>query len=103
MRLGDLASLVRSKNAGPYMLTIDVFFSDPASFELAIASKVMEPERISSLYSVPLSEIDTFALPETLSVKISFPRDVPSGAVGDNDGYGCQYMARLAAERIEVS
>ena len=30
--LGDLATLIRSKNAGPFILTFDIMFDDEASY-----------------------------------------------------------------------
>ena len=96
MRLGDLARLVRSKNAGPYMLTLDVMFRDRATLDRVVATGMFDARNIGRLYGVPAAVVTTFVLPAALTVKISFQRDVPSGALGDSDVYGCQYMARLA-------
>jgi len=41
-RLGDLARLIRSKNAGAFMLTFDVMFDDDAT-EAAKAIKISIP------------------------------------------------------------
>jgi hypothetical protein len=101
MRLGDIASLLRSKNAGPFMLTIDIFFEDMNKFEIAVNSGILKSDIISRLYDVETTEMEYYELPETLSVKISFPRDIPSGSIGDSDVYGCQYMARLAEQIID--
>ena len=100
MRLGKLARLLRSKNAGPFILTIDVLFPDRAAFDTAVRSSVLKPERSAGLYGADIAQIRYFELPDVLAVKISFPRPEPSGSVGDSDVYGCQYMARLAS--IEV-
>jgi len=97
MRIGDIARLVRSKNAGPFMLTVDVMFADRASFERVNASGALSRNRIATLYAVEPGKIMIFVLPDALTVKLSFPRDVPSGSLGDSDVYGCQYMWRLAA------
>ena len=32
MRLNDLTIKIRSKNSGPFLLTIDIFFSNKKSF-----------------------------------------------------------------------
>jgi hypothetical protein len=100
MRLGDVARLVRSKNAGPFMLTIDVMFADGAAYDRVAASRALTVERIESLYAVDASAVMVFPLRDALTVKISFPRDVPSGSPGDSDVYGCQYMWKLAALEI---
>jgi hypothetical protein len=100
MRIGDIARLVRSKNAGPFMLTLDVLFADRASFDRVIASGALSRERIAVLYEVSPEKVSAFVLPDALTVKLSFPRDVPSGSIGDSDVYGCQYMWRLAAADV---
>ncbi len=102
MRLGSLAKLLRSKNAGPFMLTIDVLFPDRPSYELGRSLPVFAPDRIGALYGVEPGDVRTFDIPDFLAIKISFPRPVASGAEGDSDVYGCQYMARLARLEIEA-
>lgn len=96
MRLGDLAKLLRSKNAGPFMLTIDILLPDRDAYERARSSGLLTAGRIAALYDVPAGEVAIFEIEEFFAIKISFPRPIPSGAEGDSDVYGCQYMARLA-------
>ena len=100
MRLGELARLVRSKNAGPFMLTIDIMFADVATFDRVVASGALAPERVAVTYGADPATIRSFLLRDALTIKVSFPRDVPSGSLGDSDVYGCQYMWRLAATDI---
>ena len=102
MRLGDVARLVRSKNAGPFMLTIDVMVDDGATFDRVVESGVLDPRRIAEVYGADPAAIMSFVLRDALTVKISFPRDVPSGSFGDSDVYGCQYMWRLAAIDVDM-
>ena len=52
MQLSEHASIIRSKNAGPFCLTIDVFFADAASYELARASMLMTVPGIARAYGV---------------------------------------------------
>lgn len=96
MRLGDCAKLLRSKNAGPFMLTMDLLFPDMTSYERARDCGLLERERVARLYAVDPVLVKVFLVPEVLAIKISFPRPIPSGGEGDNDIYGCQYMAKLA-------
>lgn len=96
MRLGDCTKLLRSKNAGPFMLTMDLLFPDTASYERGRDCGLLESDRLAVLYGVDPALVKVFLVPEMLAIKISFPRPIPSGAEGDNDIYGCQYMARLA-------
>lgn len=100
MRLGDCAKLLRSKNAGPFMLTIDLLFPDRPSYDKALGSGLLEEDKVAALYGVDPAEVKSFHVPDFYAVKISFPRPVASGGEGDSDIYGCQYMARLA--RLEM-
>lgn len=96
MRLGDCAKLLRSKNAGPFMLTMDLLFHDMTSYERARDSGLLESGCVARLYDADPGLVKVFLVPEVLAIKISFPRPIPSGGEGDNDVYGCQYMAKLA-------
>jgi len=96
MRLGDCAKLLRSKNAGPFMLTMDLLFPDMASFARARDSGVLTRARVAELYGVDLALVKVFLVPDVVAMKISVPRPIPSGGAGDNDIYGCQFMAKLA-------
>jgi len=102
MRIGDVATLVRSKNAGPFMLTLDVLFDDGAAFDRVAASGVLSPDFVAALYGVPADVVRTYHLRDALTIKVSFPRRSPSGSFGDDDVYGCQYMARLAAQPLDA-
>ena len=49
MKLRDLASVIRSKNAGPFELTLDVLLKDDAAFELLTKHDVINKKVISQL------------------------------------------------------
>jgi len=40
-KLGDLARLIRAKNAGPFMLTFDVMFDDENVYRRVINAQVL--------------------------------------------------------------
>ena len=40
-KLGKLARLIRSKNAGPFWLTFDIMFANDADFERVVSAKVL--------------------------------------------------------------
>ena len=48
-RLGDVAKVIRSKNAGPLLLTIDVIFGDEETYEKVLASGVLDARAIAKL------------------------------------------------------
>ncbi len=50
IKITDLASVIRSKNAGPYELTLDIIFNSKESFELARRSGMFKHELFAKLY-----------------------------------------------------
>jgi hypothetical protein len=99
-QLHELARLIRSKNAGPFELTIDVMFHDRGPYERVLASDVLHVERIASLYRVDPADVRAYAVVEALAIKISFPRPVPSGSFEDTDIFGGQFHSPLV--RMDV-
>lgn len=93
--LGQLATKVRSKNAGPFWITIDAFFADQSTYDRAITSTVTEPATIAELYAVTPDVVRIFELPELLAIKISFPRPSAQGGIGDRDMHAGQQHVPL--------
>lgn len=87
--------LIRSKDAGPFMLTIDLFFADSATRERYLASGLLDAGTIGDLYGVDAAQVTRYDLADIDAVKISFPRVVPSGEWGDTDITGGQQYALL--------
>ena len=90
MKLVDIARVIRSKNAGPTVLTLDLLFNDEAGFKAACASQALTAERIAQLYSQPASKVEVLPYPPALAIKIVMPRRIVSGDPGDSDVYGAQ-------------
>lgn len=91
MRLYDLATIMRSKNAGPFVVTIDIFVGDAADLKRAVDAPNLCAETIAQLYDCQPQQVCIRAHEPTLAIKISFPRSLASsGAPGDRDVYGCQ-------------
>ena len=88
-------TLIRSKDAGPFMLTLDLFFVDAAARRAFMAAGVFAPERIGELYGVDPAQVQIFELADIDALKISFPRPVASGEFGDTDITGGQQYGIL--------
>ena len=93
--LRQLANVVRSKNAGPLCLTVDLFFRDRAGYERAVASPSLSVQAVARLYGVPAAQVRRFDLPEILALKLALPRALCAGDPGDGDVYGAQQHAPL--------
>jgi len=97
--LGELATLVRSKNAGPFWVTIDIFLPDTPSYDRATRSPVTDVQTIGTLLGIDDAHIRVFKLPALHAIKISFPRPVTQGARRDRDMHaGQQYVPLLAMQ-----
>ena len=92
--LGAVAD-VRSKNAGPFWLTLDVFAEDKATYDRIAVSPVTDPATIGQLYAVDPATVRVFRLPALLAVKVSFPRPVVQGSLHDRDMHAGQQHVPL--------
>ncbi|MCB0967734.1 MAG: DUF4387 domain-containing protein [Ilumatobacter sp.] len=93
--IGDVAGLVRSKNAGPFWVTLDVFCDDDASFGLVAADGVVTAARVADAYRVDPEHVRIFRMPNIRVVKVSFPRRVSSGSALDHDVHAGQQHVPL--------
>ena len=92
--LGELALEVRSKNAGPFWMTLEAFMPDEQSYRIADA--LITPELISELYHVAPASLQIFRIPDLRVVKVSFPRPVVQGSLHDRDMHAGQHHVPLA-------
>ena len=100
MQLQDIAQVIRSKNAGPRCLTLDVMFATDADYQRVAQSPALSRHAISTLFGVPVQDIDIIAYPLGRAIKIVLPRLVTAGDPGDRDVYGAQQHAPLLGIEI---
>lgn len=100
-KLKDIATVVRAKNAGALLLTLDVMFGDDETYRRVLASGAISPRTIAPLYGVTDNEVAVIPFDVARAIKITLPRRVPSGSPGDTDVYGAQQHAPLL--EIEVA
>ncbi|MEI6115193.1 MAG: DUF4387 domain-containing protein [Burkholderiales bacterium] len=101
-RLDSLARVIRSKNATPFLLTLDIFFENDESYERVKRSKALSKERLASLYHVPLEYVkDIFFIDSALAVKMVMLKRTPSGDPGFADIYGNQQNIPLLDIEID--
>jgi hypothetical protein len=93
--IGDVADLVRSKNAGPFWLTLDIFCNTDEDYQCIADAGVITAERIAGLYRVASESVRIFRLPALRVVKISFPRPTVQGGVLDRDMHAGQQHVPL--------
>ena len=98
--LGDLSHLIRSKNAGPFVLTFDVMFDQETTYRHVLASGVLTRKTFARLYRVPEEKVLFFAHDAARAIKISIPRPTVQCDLDDGDAYGGQQHAPLVTLEI---
>src|SRR5712692_6429764 len=98
--IGDLAVLVRSKNAGPFWLTIDIMFDDEGRYRRVRDSEAIDRMLVARLFRREPDDIIVVNHDAALAIKISFPRPASSGSKYDSDVYGGQQYAPLLSLEI---
>lgn len=99
--LGDIVQQIRSKNAGPFTVTIDVFCGTHTVFESL--RTILSNETISLIYSTPTDSIQRFEIPQLNVIKFSFPRPHVQGSRLDSDMHAAQFAELLKEYVIEYS
>ena len=103
MKLKDIANVIRSKNAGPYELTLDVLLKDSEMFEKIRNAQVINKAVIAQLYKIPEEDVLSIVyFPNALAIKATIVRPLPSGAMGERDVYGAQQHAPLVDFTFEL-
>jgi hypothetical protein len=98
----EAARVIRSKNSGPYELTLDIMFTERRYFDLFRDKGIVSKELVCRLYGVEPSEILGIVYFEpSNAVKVTLRRRVASGAPGDTDIYGAQQHAPLLSIEFE--
>ena len=94
-KLSAVCRHIRSKNAGPYWITIDLSFPDADSYFKYMGATALQPAAIARLYGVEKDMVKRFEVPDLLTVKISYPRAKPQGGACERDMHGGQQYVRM--------
>lgn len=99
--IGEIATFVTSKNAGPFLLTLDIVFPDAATYRRFVGLGALDRATIARLYGV--AEDDVLKIVEfdpAYAVKVTLRRPWGSGAVGETDVYGAQQHVPLMQHAV---
>ncbi|MGA0604169.1 DUF4387 domain-containing protein [Caulobacter sp. KR2-114] len=91
----DVCRHVRSKNAGPFWITLDLFFHDRATFDAWVGASALREDAIGRLFGAPAGMVRRFEVPELCVLKLSYPRPTPQGGELERDMHGGQQYVRL--------
>lgn len=101
-RLREMTKVLRSKNAGPFMVTFDLMFRNREDMEKVVESDVLTVDRLSTLLKCARDEITVHVYPSANAIKITIPRRHSSGSFDDSDVFGCQQHAGLLDIEVPV-
>jgi hypothetical protein len=99
-QVNDLAIYVRSKNAGPFWVTIEVFCDNKDNYEKIKSSPNINARTIARLYQVDEKMVKVFYVDSIMVIKFAYPRPNPSGHKYENDMHTGQQYIRLADSEI---
>jgi len=94
MTVGEQVKKIRSKNAGPFWITVDVFCGTDDSFQFI--KHRLSTKLVADLYQIPADTLQRYELPDLSVLKFSFPRAVVQGGRFDRDMHGAQMSVLLA-------
>jgi hypothetical protein len=101
VKVKDVCRHVRSKNAGPFWVTIDIFFDGPESFRRYARSTSLGPHLFASLYDTDPALVKHFPVEKLNVLKVSYPRPHPQGWEGERDMHQGQSFVRLLEADVD--
>lgn len=93
---------VRSKNAGPFWVTIDLFFDGADNYRRYADSPVLAPALIQRLYGADPRLVRKYPVPKLHMVKISYARTNVQGGEVERDMHCGQQYVRLLNIELDV-
>ena len=92
-KVSEIVESVRSKNAGPFWLTIDIFCGNSTAFKQVC--KHLESQKIASIFNLTINQIQRFEIPELNVIKFSLPRPHIQGSLNDSDMHVATWAALI--------
>ena len=94
-KIRDVCRHVRSKNAGPFWVTVDFFFDSEESFKRYRDTAALGPELFAHLFGTDARLVKRVPVDRLHMIKISYPRAHPQGWMRERDMHAGQQFARL--------
>ena len=92
--LGEKVRKIRSKNAGPFWVTIDIFCGNKKIYK-EVCNKLINSE-IINLLMISEQQLKRFEIDDLNVIKFSFPRKIIQGNILDRDMHGAQLAVLLS-------
>ena len=94
-RLNEVARYVRSKAAGPFWLTVDVFFAGEADFRAWKGSAGLTADSVGAALGLEPGSVKRMEAPDIWVIKFSYPRTHAQGGTLERDMHGGQQYVPL--------
>ncbi len=92
--LGEQVKKIRSKNAGPFWITIDIFCGSEEVYNNVCLN--LYNSKIANLLMINIKDLKRFEIKKLNVVKFSFPRNITQGHIFDRDMHGAQLAILLS-------
>ncbi|MBM7066855.1 DUF4387 family protein [Actibacterium sp. 188UL27-1] len=93
-KLGEVAEKVRSKNAGPFWVTIDIFCGTSEAYDQVTTQ--LTDAHVAQILQTERQLLKRFEIPSLNVVKFSLPRPQIQGHIADRDMHGAALGALMA-------
>ena len=101
--LREVARAVRSKAAGPFWVTIDIFFATDAHYRAYARSPTLGADTVAQLYGVAAEHVRSFPVDRLRVLKITYPRPTPQAWVEERDLHSGQQYVRLLGLDLDAA
>ena len=99
----ELTTIIRSKNSGPYELTLDLMFDSEENYRYVSGANIINEELISKLYRItPDRIIGIVHFDPAHAIKVTIVRPICSGDLGETDVYGAQQHAPMLTIDLDM-
>ncbi|MDC0227143.1 DUF4387 domain-containing protein [Alphaproteobacteria bacterium] len=92
--LGEKVEKIRSKNAGPFWITIDIFCGSKVIFDEVRVK--LDNVRVTNLFQINRKTLNRYEIESLNVIKFSFPRQIIQGDIIDRDMHGAQLAVLLS-------
>ncbi len=97
--VGAIAEKVRSKNAGPFWVTVDIFCGSEAAYRRLSAG--LDTARAAAALGTETQLLRRFDIPDLNVVKLSLPRPAVQGTAADRDMHGAGWAVLVAGLALD--
>lgn len=96
--LSEITKYIRSKNAGPFWITVDIFFKDNNSF--VHACKNISNQEVLKVLKIKKNKLKRFDIKSLKVIKFSFTRKHIQGSRLDRDIHGASFSVLF--EKLKI-